>query len=260
MKSKMVREEEFETLTDGGEEEGAEDKGVEEGSEDKTVDPEAAKKALYPSEENKDEARGEDSEAKEGEEGEPEKPEEEIKAEEDKGEEKEDKEEKKEEGKEAETEMLTVEDLKFPEGVTVDQDIQNEFLTIANDKDMTAKERGQALVNLQTKLYTKQTEAYQAQMSAWIDTVKADKEMIGDTGDKLPANLAIAKKGMEGLKVDGLGEILNETGYGNHPAIVKAFYRIGKSISEDSFRVGGVGKDTSEKDAKDVLYPSVDKV
>jgi|TARA_Y100000296_G_scaffold41222_1_gene47506 hypothetical protein len=260
MKNNTVRYEEevFETLTDGGEEDEGKEETTEEGKEEegKEVDLDKAKDQLYgenkaEGEEGAEEKSEEEENKAEKEEKEEEKePEEEKKAE---------KEEDKEEKKEDAPDVVTAEDLVFPEGVQVDEGIQKEFLDIANDKDMSSKDRANALVALQTKLYQAQVEGHQALMNSWVDTVKADKEMIGDSGKQLTENLAVAKKGMEALKVDGLAEVLEQSGYGSHPAFVKAFYRIGKAIGEDSFRLGGAGADTTTKEAKNILYPSADK-
>ncbi len=152
--------------------------------------------------------------------------------------------------------LVTVEDLKLPEGMVVNEGIQEKFLAIVNDKDMKPGEKAQAMIGLQQDLYTAQAEAHQEQVTAWEKQVSEDKEIIGDTGDKMDENLAIAKKGMDALKVEGLSELLRSTGFGSHPLLVKAFFRIGNSISEDSFRTGGLGGKTEPKRTKDVFYPN----
>lgn len=69
----------------------------------------------------------------------------------------------------------------------------------------------------------------------WEAQVKADKE-IG--GDALGANLAIAAKARD-LGGPEFVKLLNKTGLGNHPAVIKTFLKIGKSLSEDKFITGG---------------------
>jgi hypothetical protein len=44
------------------------------------------------------------------------------------------------------------------------------------------------------------------------------------------------------------------TGLGNHPEFIRAFFNIGKSISEDSVVTGGSGKTTASSSPADVLY------
>ena len=46
------------------------------------------------------------------------------------------------------TEPLTADDFEFAEGVEVDKGMLNEFLEVANNKELTSKEQNQALVNL----------------------------------------------------------------------------------------------------------------
>ncbi len=189
----------------------------------------------------------------------------ETKAAEGKTEEEKDAEAKAEEEKKAEAEkakeagLVTAEDLQLPEGMVVNEGIQEKFLAIVNDKDMKPGEKAQAMISLQQDLYTAQAEAHQEQVTAWEKEVGEDKEIIGDTGDKMDENLAIAKKGMDALKVEGLSELLKTTGLGSHPLVVKAFFRIGNSISEDSFRAGGLGGKTGPKSTKEIFYGAPEK-
>lgn len=72
----------------------------------------------------------------------------------------------------------------------------------------------------------------------WAATTKADKE-IG--GDKLAENLAIATK-VRDLGGPDLVKVLDVTGLGNHPAVIKAFAKFGRMLSEDKFVAGDGGK------------------
>ena len=47
--------------------------------------------------------------------------------------------------------------------------------------------------------------------------------------------MASAARAIDRLGVPGLREALDLTGAGNHPAIVKAFVRLGQMVSEDRF-------------------------
>lgn len=230
---------------DGGDDATAEKTGE---AENKTDEGKSDKEVIYPDDEQTVEEKA--AEAKVAEEK---KTEEEKEAETKKAEEG-----KKEEGdkKTEQSDLVKTEDLQFPEGIKVDDGIKDELVTLVNDKDMTPAEKAQALIGLQQKLYTAQVEAHQEQVTAWEAEVNEDKEIIGDTGDKMDESLATAKKGMEALKVEGLSELLKSTGFGSHPLFVKAFFRIGKAIGEDSFHTGGIGGKTEPKSDKDVLYPN----
>jgi hypothetical protein len=124
----------------------------------------------------------------------------------------------------------------LPEGVTVDaeslkpatelfaesglsQEQAQKFIDLAMARETAAAQRGvQAFVDLQNQ---------------WVAEVKADPD-IG--GAKLTAALASAARAIDRLEVPGLREALSFTGAGNHPAVVRAFVRLGQMLSEDRFR------------------------
>ena len=80
----------------------------------------------------------------------------------------------------------------------------------------------------------------------------ADKD-IG--GDKLAENLSVARKALETFGTPELRDVLNATGFGNHPAVIKAFYKIGQAISEDRFVTGGAKG--PETDMAKRMFPSM---
>ena len=95
-----------------------------------------------------------------------------------------------------------------------------------------------------------QAEAWQKQTEGWAETVKADKE-IG--GDKLTANLSAAQRALEQFGDTELKEYLDSTGLGNHPALVKAFIKVGKAMSEDKVVTGG--HESGGSDLISAFYP-----
>jgi hypothetical protein len=133
---------------------------------------------------------------------------------------------------------LVYADFNLPDGATVDevqlkaatdlfkaarlpQEQAQKFIDLAVSREQAAAQKGvQAFVDLQNK---------------WVSEVKADPD-IG--GERLEASLASAARAIDRLAVPGLREALNLTGAGNHPAVVKAFVRLGEMIQEDRFRPG----------------------
>ena len=53
-----------------------------------------------------------------------------------------------------------------------------------------------------------------------------------------------------------LRDVLNMTGLGNHPEIIRAFYRAGKAISEDAF-VSGSPRRADDMDAAKRMFPTM---
>lgn len=73
------------------------------------------------------------------------------------------------------------------------------------------------------------------QVEQWAADTKADKE-IG--GDKLTVSVGHAQKALDTFASKEFREFLDSTGTGNHPEMVRAFAKVGKLMSEDSFVTG----------------------
>jgi len=91
-----------------------------------------------------------------------------------------------------------------------------------------AAERQAAAVSKQTQDIS---QAFTKQIETWEGEAKADKE-IG--GDNFGANLAVAKQAIDTFGSDELKSILNESGLGSHPSMIKFAVKAGKSISDAS--------------------------
>lgn len=146
------------------------------------------------------------------------------------------------------------EDFTAPEGVTLDEAALTEFKDIAKDLNLSQAD-AQKVVDLGPKLMqtwqAKQTEAITATVAKWADDTRADKE-IG--GEKLNENLATAKKALDAFGTPALKTLLNESGLGNHPEIIRLLHKAGTAISEDGY-VGGKRGTDGTKDAT-ALYPN----
>lgn len=155
---------------------------------------------------------------------------------------------------EAPLEAIVYEPFALPEGMTVEpeqleqahalfaesrlpQKQAQRFIDLALAREKAAAERGvKAFHDLQAK---------------WVAEIKADPE-IG--GERLGAAVASASRVLERLAIPGLREALNTTGAGNHPAIVKAFVRIGRLLAEDRFSPGGDGAGQQHRSPAEVIY------
>lgn len=145
-------------------------------------------------------------------------------------------------------------EFKAGEGVELDTAALEQFEPIARELNLT-NEQAQKMVDLYgTKIMPmvqqQQAEAWQKQTEGWAETVKADKE-IG--GDKLTANLSAAQRALEQFGDPELKEYLDSTGLGNHPALVKAFIKVGKAMSEDKVVTGG--HESGGSDLISAFYP-----
>ena len=142
-------------------------------------------------------------------------------------------------------------DLKMPEGVELDTAAAGEFTEIAKELKLT-QEQAQKVADIGAKMAQRQAESHANLVAQWTEQVKTDKE-IG--GDKLAENLGIARKAIDTFGSPELKALLNSTGLGNHPEVVKLAFKVGKAISEDSF-VTGKPKG-AENDAAKTMFPNM---
>ena len=152
---------------------------------------------------------------------------------------------------EAQAETPEAYELKMPEGMELDSVAAEEFTTRAKELKLD-QATAQKFADLGAKMAQRQVENHAKLIESWTESVKTDKE-IG--GDKLPENLGIARKAIDAFGSDSLKALLNQSGMGNHPEVVKFAYKVGKAISEDRFVTGGAK--TAETDMAKKLFPNM---
>ena len=133
-------------------------------------------------------------------------------------------------------------DLKMPEGVELDKTAADEFSAIAKELKLD-QESAQKFADVGAKMAQRRAEQHATLVQSWVEQVKADKD-IG--GDKLQENLGIARRGLEVFGSPELRDVLNATGFGNHPEVIRAFYKMGKTVSEDKFVKGSAPGSTTD--------------
>lgn len=101
---------------------------------------------------------------------------------------------------------------------------------------------------------------YVARANSWAEDTKMDTEL---GGEKLNENLSVAKGAMEKFMSPSMGQMLGMPseenpvgmGLGNHPEVIRLFYRIGKAM-QDSELILGDGK-ASDENALQRMYPTM---
>lgn len=126
-------------------------------------------------------------------------------------------------------------DFTFPDGVEADQGLLDDFKPLAKELNLT-QEQAQKLVDLQVKNIQAnadaQQDAFKEIKEGWTKEVKADEETGGaDYKEKV----GVAVKAISKFGSDAFRKLLDDSGFGNHPEMVRCFYKIGKVISEDKF-------------------------
>lgn len=144
-------------------------------------------------------------------------------------------------------------EFKMPEGVELDGKAAEEFTAIAKELKLSQAD-AQRIADVAAKMQQKQAETHVEMVKGWADQCKTDKEF---GGDNLPQNLAVARKAIEAFGSPALRELLNNTGMGNHPEVVRFAYKAGKAISEDTFVPSGTRVPTPSASLEKRLYPNM---
>lgn len=138
-------------------------------------------------------------------------------------------------------------DFTLPEGMNMDADVLGEFTGLAKELNIP-QAAAQKLIDLQAKIANKQAEGYQSavtkQKDEWAAAVKNDPELGGENYDK---SVASAVKVIQAFGDNGLRDLLNNSGLGNHPALFKFCHKVSQAISEDKFVLPGNQQDAPKE-------------
>jgi len=149
----------------------------------------------------------------------------------------------------------TYEDFTMPEGMELDTQTLEAFTPIAKELNLT-QEQAQKLVSLYADqlngMQKAQVDAFAEQKNQWVAEIAADPEIGGADNAK---NVGIAKKALQMFAGDELSQWLHETGLSDHPAMVRAWYRVGKAIEEDKVRTGEANRQPVSQ--AHTLYPDL---
>ena len=145
-------------------------------------------------------------------------------------------------------------DFQIPNGMEMDYEAADRFKQVAKSLGLTQDE-AQKLVDLYVdqmkRLQDQSAQQNSNRQSQWQKQSRTDKELAGN--GRFDRNLAIARKAVDRFGGPKLSTALTETGAGNHPEILRCFYRIGKALSEDGFIAPG-GK-RQKKSYAETFYP-----
>ena len=96
----------------------------------------------------------------------------------------------------------------------------------------------------------------QAERKAWLDAARADPEIGGAKWSETIATAASALDRLGFTKGSSFRNLLDESGLGNHPDMIRAFVKVGKAVAEDNDFVLGGGIPRTRRDRAETLYPN----
>ena len=142
-------------------------------------------------------------------------------------------------------------DFETPEAFTVNEEALTDYRSWAQENNLT-QDQAQAGVNMVTKMREAEMSQWVEQQKTWVEQAKSDKEFGGENFDK---NISTAVKARDSFGTSEFSEMLDTSGLGNHPEMIRFLNRVGKAISEDKVVVSGAN--AGQKTRENVLYPSM---
>lgn len=153
-------------------------------------------------------------------------------------------------------EPLTAEDISFPEGLEVPDELRDQFLAVVNDGELSPKDRAQALIDLQAKAAQQASETasqqFADQQQQWQDEVRNDPEL---GGAKFDATIAGISRLVDQYGSDEFVQVMAATGAGNNIHVVRFISQLAQKLNEPA-AVTGQPVATRE-DAASRLFPSM---
>ena len=137
--------------------------------------------------------------------------------------------------KPAEGKAIEYTDFTMPDGITPDAKLLDGFKTLAKEAGLS-QEAAQKFVTLQSENVKAGMEAMVKE--AEVQKVKMLEQFKNDTikelGPDYQKELGFAARALNRFGTPELRKLMDDTGLGNHPLLVKAWVAIGKTMAEDT--------------------------
>ncbi len=140
--------------------------------------------------------------------------------------------------------------LSLPDGMSVDADGLAAFKSLAAENGLSP-DMAQKLVDFQAGRMAQAQKTHQTAIAQWAKDAQADREFGGADFQR---NSGLASQAVRAFASPELVSLLNDTGLGNHPELIRTFWRIGKAMAEDN-RITAGGPPKGDRLA--ALYPTM---
>jgi hypothetical protein len=141
-------------------------------------------------------------------------------------------------------------ELELPEGFTLDEKVMGEFDPVLRELNLDNTQASK-LANLYGKIRQSEVAAYGETVMEWGKQAAADAE-IG--GKAFPENVELARSALATHGTPELKGLLDSTGLGNHPEVIRFFARVGKTIPKEDGVVKPERSGGSQRDTAAVLF------
>ncbi len=160
-----------------------------------------------------------------------------------------------------EDEKQKYEDFTLPEGVTLDESKLERAIPVFQELGLD-QGKAQKAVDLFTEMQAADSKAQRQEfLDLQQDWLKQLDNHPDFGGDKKEETLEMANKVVGRFGGDELRTVLNDTGMGNHWALIMAFARIGRLLTEDQLVTAGSKAADHSKPMTDgeLFYPEHEK-
>lgn len=148
-------------------------------------------------------------------------------------------------------------ELKLAEGSFLKPADIERISAVAKEKGLS-NEEAQALLDGEhsqsQSFFAARKAEYDKQVEGWKQITSSDPEFGGDNFAKSAEQ---AKRAIEKYGTPELQDLMDSSGFGNHPEVFKFFAKLGKEAADDSFVKPGAN--VAQESREDRLYPSMNK-
>ena len=130
----------------------------------------------------------------------------------------------------------------------LDPEVLTAFGEVAKELDLPQEAAQKVLDKVAPVMQARQAQEVEKARTEWAERSQSDEEF---GGENLNANLEVAKSALNAFGTDPFKQLLQESGLGNHPEVIRFMYRAGKAISEDSYVGNSQGADPKGNTPKD---------
>lgn len=128
------------------------------------------------------------------------------------------------------------ENFAAPDGAELDPAVMDEFATAARELNLPQEAAQKMIDKMAPMIAKRQAEQLQTARTDWANQAKADPEY---GGAKLESSMVHAKQALTKFGTPEFTELLDQSGLGNHPEVIRFMVKAGKALAEDSIVTGG---------------------
>lgn len=143
--------------------------------------------------------------------------------------------------------------ISLPDGLQPDDELMVAFKEVVNKAGINDKDAVENLIDLHVKALQKQYEQYQEIRKGWRE--QAAKE-LGDNIDSILGDIRDALVSYAPNVMDDFVQVMDETGIGDHPVVIKVLHALASNLKEGSFTPGDKAATTEDIPPEQIFYGS----